>query len=307
MANNDFLRLQTDLADRVNVDISVAANLTRLKRYINQTVQDVSGRWPWKWLERRQMIQTVADQTDGTVSITNGATAVTGVGTAFVADDAYNSYIQFEGNSDWYLITARSSGTAITIDQAFGQTTLSGATYTVRRVYYALGNDVDRVVSVRGFTSPRKLTQLPQPAVDRFDPALTNVGTPLAYSVVGTDPNVAVSGQPKWRLMFEPIPTSILNFEVRTRLVPTDLSSDTDVCIVPYKHCLVVLDGAEYLYLKHQNDPNWTNQRAVYEAGIDRMIADGNQDEDVLYVLQPNELPSTNGFIPMPGQYEPPS
>ena len=42
-----FLVMQQELADRLNIDQTVAANATRLKRWLNLIQQDITSRYPF--------------------------------------------------------------------------------------------------------------------------------------------------------------------------------------------------------------------------------------------------------------------
>lgn len=73
----------------------------------------------------------VRDYNTGTVSVNNGATAVTGVGTAFTRAFV-GSTIYFSGQSRGYVISAVASGTALTLAENYeGGTNLSGATFVI--------------------------------------------------------------------------------------------------------------------------------------------------------------------------------
>src|SRR3990167_912556 len=99
-----FSTLYTELADRLNLDSTVSANATRLKRWLNFVQNDIASRYPFEWLFARTFIQTVADKTAGTVAVSNGGTSVVGTSTAFAAGDK-RSFIQLEGDTNWYEVT----------------------------------------------------------------------------------------------------------------------------------------------------------------------------------------------------------
>ncbi len=73
------------------------------------------------------------DKTAGTVSIVNGAAAVTGVGTAFAATDV-GRYIRFDTDGFWYKITSFTNVTSITIDRNYEGTTIAGGNYKIGTV-----------------------------------------------------------------------------------------------------------------------------------------------------------------------------
>ena len=69
----------------------------------------------------------------GTASIANGATAVTGVLTAWAANAKAEDAISFDGGDKWYEIASVNSNTSITLASAFGETTVSGGAYVIER------------------------------------------------------------------------------------------------------------------------------------------------------------------------------
>jgi len=70
------------------------------------------------------------DKIAGTVSITNGAAAVAGIGTSF-ADTDIGRYIRFDADGFWYRITAVADTTNLTIHKDFEGTTVSGGAYKI--------------------------------------------------------------------------------------------------------------------------------------------------------------------------------
>ncbi len=73
---------------------------------------------------KKQPKLSATDYITGTLSITSGATTVTGSGTTFTAD-MVGSYVELGGEG--YEIASYSSTTSITIAQTYAGTTLSGA------------------------------------------------------------------------------------------------------------------------------------------------------------------------------------
>jgi hypothetical protein len=74
-----------------------------------------------------------ADYTTGTVSITNGTTALTGAGTTWTAG-MVGRWIQIAppgGDNEWYQIAAFVSTTSLTLYKAYNGVTVAGGTYTI--------------------------------------------------------------------------------------------------------------------------------------------------------------------------------
>lgn len=73
------------------------------------------------------------DKTAGTVSINNGAAAVTGAGTAFASTDV-GRYIRFDTDGFWYKILSVGGATALTLDRNFEGTSIAGGAYKIGTV-----------------------------------------------------------------------------------------------------------------------------------------------------------------------------
>ncbi|MGD9861694.1 MAG: pyocin knob domain-containing protein [Pseudodonghicola sp.] len=67
----------------------------------------------------------------GTVSVTNGSTAVIGTGTAFIANCKVGDEFKLEGGMRGYEIIARSSDTVLTIDPPYLDASESGKAYRI--------------------------------------------------------------------------------------------------------------------------------------------------------------------------------
>lgn len=190
----NFLGMQQEVSAQLRFDMTVGANLTLIKRWINRAQQHMASRHDWSWLESREVVQTAPDKTQdspasSTVSISAGGLVVTGVGTNFASTDV-GRYIQFPDTSnDWYKITVRSSATSITIEAPFtGTTAISGADYLIRTFYYPLSSSVDRIVSVKQAESPWFLKSMSPIKVDRWLPFYTATSAqPALYACWGQD------------------------------------------------------------------------------------------------------------------------
>ena len=298
-----FVLLQQELADRLNLDATLSANVTRYKRWINLIQNDIASRANFEWLYKRVYVQTIVDKTAGTVAITNGATAVTGTGTSFAAIDV-RSFIQFENDTNWYEVTARSSTTAITIGNAFQGATLTAGTYTLRTVYYDLPTDCFKVFDVRQSNTPLKLTQLGLWTTDLYRPDINTTGNPTGYYLFRNSPDVAATASKQRQIAFYPAPDDEYNIEVRYFLEQTDLSADTDIPYLPVPFHTLLVDGAEWLGAKFLNDPNERQLKQAYEYALDKMISKEAEHGDYFPVLGSSDDIPTRALLLPPGHFE---
>lgn len=299
-----FLVLQQELADRLNLDQTVTANATRLKRWLNLTQQDIASRYPFEWLYSRCFVQTQADKTAGTIAVSNGGTSVVGTSTAFAAGDK-RSFIQMEGDTNWYEVTVVSSQT-LTITPAFAGTTLTTGTYTLRKVYYSLPSDVFSIFDARQSNTPLKLTNLGIFTLDTYQPDINSVQMPTAYYTFRNDPDTGATAATQRQVGFFPVADSVYNIEFRYFMEIADLSADGDISKLPAPQHNLIVDGAEWLGAKFMNDPAQEELKKAYEFGIQTMIDGESAHGDWMPVLGSTDTQRTSRFLPFPTTYEQP-
>jgi len=91
---------------------------------------------------------TKADYTTGTVSITNGAVAVTGSGSLWTQAAHGTMWLQVTDGSDgnWYEISSVNSSTSITLKTPYAGPTVSGVTYRLGQLFIMPGEFDDTPV-----------------------------------------------------------------------------------------------------------------------------------------------------------------
>lgn len=301
------LVLQQELADRLNLDQTVAANATKLQRWLNLIQQDFCGRQNWKFLEEREAVAITIDYTTGTAEVTNASATVTGTGTVWVAAHV-RSFIQFaDNNDDWYEITARGSNTSITISPAFQGTTDTSTTYTIRKVFYPLSASAEDILDIRQYQSPRKLTCYGFRAVDRYRPNMAASGNPVGYYKYRLDPDVAATAAKAIQFVLEPAPSAAMILEVRIKKILADYAAtDGNISQVPVRWHNIMLDGAEAMGRMHLNDPGYQNARDRYEEGVGRAMAEDRALGDRNVVIGSQQETQASRWLPFPSNYEQP-
>lgn len=295
--------MQQETAQMCKMSLSNPTQLSQIKRWLNIAQEDINSRASWPWLESREIVQTVVEKSTGTVAITAGGTAVTGTGTAFASTDV-NSYIQFSNSDDWYKILTVPSALSLTIEKAFtGSTALTAGTYIIRKVYYSLSSVVDKVLTARQAVTPIKLATYGFRQFDLYKPDITTTGSPEVCIMFGMD------ASRDWQFFLHPIPDEVLNLEFRTKLRTTDLSADTDISSIPAKWAkTVLLAGAIWRGMEFnrasREDIRADKWLAMYEHGIERMLADEGVSEDYHSVLQSNEVRHREVSIRYPENYD---
>ena len=306
MSTMAFSTLQAELASMLRLDVSDPTHATVLKRWINLADDDIHSRYDWPWALEREIVQTVADVTTGTVAVAAGGTTVTGTSTAFDTTLDVGKYIQFSSSNDWYKVTAVASTTSLTIEAAYvGSSALSAGTYKLRKTFYSVSSSVEKVLTARQMVSPVKLELVHYRSLDKWRPNQTANGNPVVYVIWGYD------SSNRWTFTLDPVPDAIMNIEVRFKKKRTDLSADGDVPATPEKWKGVILDGAlarGYEYVRKDpfdaNDKRSELALARFERGIDRMISDSEPESDwEPQIRNPDVGLSVQNILQLPSKY----
>ncbi len=277
----DFSVLQTRVANEVGLDTT--ADATILGAWVNAAYKQVCGIDNWPWLMQLSTIQTVADITTGTVSINAGSTALTfSVGPTQSVAKQY--MIQFKGVSDdWYLITTHTAmGTSATLSIGFnGTSNLVTAPYVLRKVFYSLASDTDRIVDARQARTKNKLGAVDIRTFDRYLPDPQATGDPLYYYLAGVDTNKY------WQVGLYPIPSTVENIQIRYLNMPADMTG-TDTPNLPEKFHDVLIYGALYMFgHAYIDDSRISSAKARYDEALEAMRENYNPIPDQLTILQP--------------------
>lgn len=296
MANLTFSDLENEVYAHTGLDSSDSTNTTNVDRWLNYSQQDICARWPWPFLESRESIITVPDYTTGTISVSSGSATVTGVGTTFtsIMGTSGQYWIQFSGSNDWYLITARSSNTSITIEQVYqGTTNLSAATFIVRKRYYSLSSSCDRVVDILNQATPLKLIQVDPRTIDDLRPNPQSTNSSYGYIMWGIDSSGNVQVIPY------PFPSDARVFELKTIKRPTD-----GAISLPNKYAHIIAWGAiavGYAFLRKLDLAQaWS---AKFEQRLAQMRSEYRMSEDQQPIMRSIDSVQRAKFIQMPEQY----
>lgn len=277
----DFSVLKTRVADEVGLDTTTDATI--LGAWVNAAYKQVCGIENWPWLLKLATIQTVADITTGTVSINAGSTSLTF--SSAPASSVANQYmIQFRTVSDdWYLISAHTgASTSATLSVPFnGSVNISGVAYTLRKVFYSLASDTDRIVDARQSRTKNKLGAVDIRTFDRYLPDPTATGDPLYYYLAGVDTSKY------WQIGLYPIPSSVENIQIRYLNMPADMAT-TDTPNLPEKFHDVLIYGALYMFgHAYIDDTRIQAAKARFDQAVSDMRENYNPIPDQLTVIQP--------------------
>lgn len=138
-------------------------------------------------------ITTVAPYTTGTASITNGSTAVAGTLTVWTAA-MVGRKIRFGSDTPWYRIAARTSNTAITLENVYQGTANTAATFEIYQDEYKLPADMDVYKVLRQIENGISLVDIENTAFDLTLPVPTASGAPQYSIMAGTKLDTYTTG-----------------------------------------------------------------------------------------------------------------
>lgn len=126
-----------------------AASQLLARDWVNDAFRRVAERRSWSWLTKQSQFIMNAVVTTGTVTCTRGSTTVTGSGTAFTSTHIGR---QFRVTSTYpiYTISNVTNGppNILTLDNAWGGASLSGASYEIYNAYGTVPTDFNYFVTI---------------------------------------------------------------------------------------------------------------------------------------------------------------
>jgi hypothetical protein len=295
-----YVKMRQRIAELIGVDQTDTTYDNKIKEWVNNSYKYIAAKENWPWLVKNYVLQTVADITTGTVAIASGGTALT-FSVAPSSSSVANDYqIQFAGANNWYEITAHVGGaTTATLGQAYLGTTLTVGTYILRKMYYSLPSDMDRIIDVRQVTFPTKMEYQDIRMFDSLQPYPTATGSPYVYSLVGLD------SSKNWRMFFFPSPSTAINVNIRYYQRITELSSDSDTPLMPDPWDESILFRALAIYGASFIDDT---RRKDYKDAFDEIYKDMQKkllptSDQVVVKIPWDRVPDYPKVIPYPSNY----
>lgn len=143
------------VAENVGLQPSNTTHQTLAQGWVNRAYLDFNGKFAWPWLRDRYSLNTVLNETTGTVTVTNGSRTVTGSGTAFSSDHVGRMFLLRSRADKQYRIISVTSATELVLEQPYNETTEIGETYIIWKKYYTLASEINNLEDL--FINERKL------------------------------------------------------------------------------------------------------------------------------------------------------
>lgn len=288
----DFSDLYTGLIEATRSDSSVTATVNQAKRYINVALHDMHLGFDYKflWAERSAVLITQPDYTDGTLTVTQGSTTLTGSGTAWNTNNNFGvdnmregGKIRINSGQEVYEITAVASDTSATIGHRFTQDDVSAVSYTYFEDEYALASDFLRPVDQQLFSSDTPIDLMDRNYFRRRFVRNYITGKPSVACILDKPFNGNTTPVRKIRFHRPPdkaysIPYSYITENLVVQADGTAasvLSNDDDEPIVPLRYRHAILFWALYHWYRDKRDDDRSQEvRAEYGDIMRRTVSD---------------------------------
>lgn len=306
-----FADLYTLLENAVRVTTGISATDSQAKRAVNMALYDmhlgVDYRLPWA--ERRAIIRTQDDYSTGTVTTTQGSTAVTGSSTLWNTANAFsvtnaraNGRMIFAGVRQPYIVSSVSSDTAIVLTEKFTEASLAaGSSYVYYEDEYDLASDFLRPIDMQRFSLEMSIDLISRTEFRRRYPTNTSPGRPSVATILDFAPSGNVT--PIRRVKLAPYPNDFFQIPytyVTSNLAVSsagaaqaNLSADTDEPIVPlrYRHAIFYHALSQW-YRDKKDDTRAQEAKAEYVDIMARIMMDTEVGG-----VRPQLRPRVSGYV----------
>jgi hypothetical protein len=151
-------------------------------------------------------------------------------------------FILFSGDSNWYKISSHTAGAfTATMTTSYGGTSnLSGSSYKLRKLFYSTSTPMSSILDIKKMAPGRFLESANARDTDVFLPLYWDGGAVYKYISSIPDSNGSV------RFSFLYSPGTVENMQVRGIKSLSDMSSDSDVSIIPSRWHSAIIDLASF-------------------------------------------------------------
>ena len=306
----DFSDLFTDLQNRVRVTTGVTATETQAKRYINIGLQDMhlGMEYRYPWAERRAVLRTQDDYSTGTITATQGSTAITGSGTLWNTANSFGvnnvratGKFLIGGGTTPYGISSITNDTAAVLTDRFVESTVTAGTYVYYEDEYDLASDFLRPVDAQRFSDEVAIDIISRTEFRRRYPSNITRGRPAVATILDFAPSGNTT--PIRRVKLSPAPDSFIlipytyitsNLAISSAgVAATNLSANTDEPIVPlrYRHALV-FHALQHWYRDKKDDDRAVAAKAEYVDIMTRIMSDSE-----IGAPRPQIRPRIGGYV----------
>lgn len=185
-----LLNIVTEVAQRAS--LTLTANLpnnetvkSHLVRAFNMFHKDFNGRHPWPWRQKTTTLQTIANYTTGTVTVTSGSRTVTGAGGATFTTAMEGRFLKLNRDTDFYQIKDVPDSGTFVLEEPYVGDDGSALAYSIWNKFYNLPPDVPDGVEINLWTWPYRSKPIPKKDFDSTFTTANLSGYPEAWAWYG--------------------------------------------------------------------------------------------------------------------------
>lgn len=249
-----------------------AADVTLL---LNKCQREEVEAWDWSFLQTNVIINAVTPIVTGTVSIVQGSTTVTGVGTTFPAN-ADKWWIRVGATLTTPVIASYVSATQLLLSAPWGAVSVVSQGFSLFPLYY----DISPLIEAQRVRQVDFLQETSQEALNRIDPSRASTGgNPSLRWAPAPWNNPTSIGHAQVELW--PVPAGALPYIVDGKMGSIDLVSPTDLPLVPS----AVLENKAMMYMAQaafasNSNPKWMALAQSYQATYVKELQDARTADD---------------------------
>lgn len=236
-----------------------------ISNWISSRHRSIIEALPWQREGARGVLTLEAAYATGTVSVTNGSSAITGSGTGW--DSSLDKRVfRVDGSNERYEFTY-TGATAGTLDRPFAGVTAAGLAYNLYRTVYSLPSDLLTLTTMALQEPPGPIDVVDVAFIDQMDPARQSTGQPR-YAAIFMDSQTA---PPLHQVEFWPWPDAAFSVDFGYEYEP-DAPTGAGVAFLPWIRTDALEAGVGADILRNQKD--WTGARemeAVFQARLAEM------------------------------------
>lgn len=271
-----FGTIYTAVANRVRIPTDDTTRITRIKQIVNDIYKDILLQEDWYFLIKRHVFNTASAYDHGTITVTTGSTAFTFSNVATALGSFVSRKLLVDGGtldpSAVYRISTHVASEATgLLDLEYTNAATSSASFHVYQDEYDLPTDFLSLVDFQRYGFELQARPIGPRDMLILKGRDTTAGKPQVYTVLDYD----TTGSPttQRQLWVHPYPDRTTRVEVYYRRQATDLTSDSDLPVMPEEFRHVIMDGAlaEAYYTLAADETRGASYRQRYEQGLARM------------------------------------
>lgn len=236
--------------DAVKDKLPLGTPLRGVVRAINDAVNEIDWAGDWSFWQAETDLVILAEESTGTVAVTQGSVDVVGTGTTITADMVGRKFTA--SSAEVYTIAARTDDTHFALDTAYVSASDSEAGFSIYQDAYALPSDLKKAFGFWDETNRHWVALSPPTAIKDMDVAVGRIGGGrLANSVVG---QFGYNSDKVPQVIFYPRPSDAAKVPVWYYKRPTKVTGPADEPDMPdHMHDVIEL-GVLAHYTRDTND-----------------------------------------------------